>query len=291
MAQSAKSLIILCKISYNTLYFHKQGQQRIAMEYEIIGFIALGLISGIAAGFFGIGGGTIIVPAMFAFGLPIHHAIGISIIQMVFSSIFGSILNYKKNLLDLRDGILIGLGGLIGASFSGLIHNLLSEVALGGLFLVLTFFSFYRFAFKIKPTISQTPPIQNRIQKNAILIGAGVFTGFFAISLGIGGGLLIAPILGYYLGYDSKKVVPLSLFFVIFSSVSGVASLYGSGIINHDIMRIGIYIGLSSIVGVSIGIYLIHKASAKIHRIALLWIYAFALIVTSVELLYKTHIL
>ncbi len=256
------------------------------VELEIIGFIAVGLISGIAAGFFGIGGGIIIVPMMFLFGLSIHNAIGVSILQMVFSSVFGSMLNYYKKLLDLRDGIFIGIGGLIGASFSGLVHRILSEVALGGLFLTLTIIAFYRFVFKIKPQANQTPTLA-LWSKNLILIGAGILTGVFAISLGIGGGLLIAPILAYYLGYSSKQVVPLSLFFVIFSSISGVLSLYHSGIINNDTLRIGTYIGVASIFGVSAGIYFINIVSARFHRIALICIYTFAICMTSLELIKK----
>jgi len=258
--------------------------------YEICSYVVIGLFSGVAAGFFGIGGGVLIVPIMLLLKLPIQHAIGISIVQMVFSSVFGSIINIKKRLLDLRDGIFIGLGGLTGASLSGVIHNILNDVALGLLFLILTIISFYRFAFKIKPTVSTEPPIKNQQKKNMILLVAGALTGVFAISLGIGGGLLIAPILGYYLGYSSKKVVPLSLFFVIFSSLSGSLSLYLAGAIHSELIQIGICIGLTSIVGVSIGIYLVGVVSNKTHRVALLLIYGFAIIVTSLEIVKNLHI-
>ena len=51
--------------------------------------LGLGLLSGIFAGFFGIGGGTLIVPAMMLLGLDIKTAIGISVMQMMFSSLWG----------------------------------------------------------------------------------------------------------------------------------------------------------------------------------------------------------
>lgn len=255
--------------------------------WQMIGFVCIGLVSGVAAGFFGIGGGVIIVPFMLLLGFPIQHAIGISIVQMVFASAFGSLLNYKKGLLDLRDGIFIGIGGLIGASFSGILLSVLSDVLISLAFLLLTIISFYRFAFKVKPQISATPPIQDERKKRAVLVIAGALTGVFAISLGIGGGLLIAPILGYYLGYDSKKVVPLSLFFVIFSSVSGTLSLYHTQVISPHLVGAGFMIGLASIIGVAFGIYLIMKASAKVHRNALLWIYAFAIVVTSIKIIQR----
>lgn len=247
-------------------------------------FVIVGLIAGIAAGSFGIGGGIIIVPTMMLLGLPITHAIGMSIMQMIFSSIFGSYINYKKRNFDLKDGIFIGIGGLIGASFSGILLSVLSDVVINALFLSLNLVAFYRFIFKIKPQVSATPPNLTTLKKNVILICAGMVTGVFAISLGIGGGLLIAPILAYYLGYDSKKVVPLSLFFVIFSSVSGTASLYRAGVLSAEAMQGGLSIGLASLVGVAVGIYLISKVSSAFHRNALICIYIYAICLMSYKL-------
>lgn len=132
--------------------------------------------------------------------------------------------------------------------------------------------------------MSATPPNLTPLKKNVILICAGMVTGVFAISLGIGGGLLIAPILAYYLGYDSKKVVPLSLFFVIFSSVSGTASLYRAGVLSAEAMQGGLSIGLASLVGVAVGIYLVGKVSSAFHRNALICIYVYAICLMSYKL-------
>ena len=251
--------------------------------WEILGFVVVGLVSGVAAGFFGIGGGTIIVPCMLWLGFPIQHAIGISIVQMMFASVFGSAINYKKGLLDLREGAFIGLGGMMGASFSGVVLSLCSELVLSVAFLTLTIVSFYRFAARSKVGTSENP-IRQGWQKRMILVLAGAFTGVFAISLGIGGGLLIAPILGYYLGYDSKRVVPLSLFFVVFSSVAGSFSLYHMEVIDSRLFSAAVLIGCCSIIGVASGIALIARASANTHRIALLCVYCFAIVMTGANI-------
>lgn len=71
-----------------------------------------GIITGFVSGFFGVGGGMILVPMLVASGFIMKEAIAISIMQMVFSSIYGSFLNSKKAKSVFKDGIVIGLGGL-----------------------------------------------------------------------------------------------------------------------------------------------------------------------------------
>ncbi len=66
------------------------------MNFTDLPYIFIGIFSGITSGLFGIGGGMIIVPSMFALGASAHHAIGISVLQMIFAAIFGSYINYKK---------------------------------------------------------------------------------------------------------------------------------------------------------------------------------------------------
>ena len=81
-------------------------------------FVLLGIITGITSGLFGIGGGMIVVPVAVAFSMDAREAVAMSVMQMIFASVFGSWLNYKKGKLDPREGALVGLGGLLGASLS-----------------------------------------------------------------------------------------------------------------------------------------------------------------------------
>lgn len=252
---------------------------------EII-FAVIGVFTGFIAGLFGIGGGTIIVPIMLYLHSPsMHAAIGISIFQMIFSSIFGTLLNLKKKNLNIKEGLVVGFGGLFGASFSGLIHSLFSDFMLGVLFLCFSIYALYKFTFKIKTNIGQIE--SNKLKTNLILFTAGSITGVFAISLGIGGGLLMTPILAYYLGYESKKVVPLSLFFVIFASCSGAISLYNAGVIDSSLIKVGSIIGIFSIIGVIFGTNFKDKISNKNHRILLIIIYLFSIIATIYNLITK----
>ena len=248
-------------------------------------FLLMGIVSGITSGLFGIGGGMVIVPFGLAFGISSHHAIAMSVVQMIFSSVFGSYLNYKKKNLNVKDGLFVGLGGLLGASFSGVVVNLFSDITLTAVFLGVSVLFFLKYFFGAKNVIVQRQASEGL--KRFILVCAGAFTGVFAISLGIGGGLLIAPILGYFLGYDSKQVTRLALFFVIFASISGSVSFWREGVIDESVVQNGVSVGLGGLLGVFVGIKIVEKMKLSSHRVALLCIYALSILLTAFGLARK----
>lgn len=235
---------------------------------DFLPLILLGLLSGISSGVFGIGGGTIIVPSLSLLGFDVRFGIGISIFQMIFASFFGSYLNYRKNLIDFKTGIVLGLGGVLGSSLSGIILTHASTHAIHITFFGFTLFSFYKYFFGNKKTY--TLQTLSPLRKNVILFISGSIVGVFASSLGVGGGLLLAPLLGYFLGLNSKEVAPLALFFICFSSLSGAISLYNANLLDY---HYGLIVGICSMIGVWIGIYLIAKLSPRTHKIALACIY------------------
>lgn len=248
-------------------------------------YIFIGIIAGITSGLFGIGGGMIIVPFSLMLGISSHQAIAISIVQMIFSSLFGSYLNYKKGNLALKDGLLAGFGGLIGASFSGFIVSFFSDIALSGVFLCVSIMFFAKYFFGRKNAVVKRE--LSPIAKSLILIISGAIVGVFAISLGIGGGLQLAAILGYFLGYDSKKVTRLSLCYIIFASSAGAFSFFREGFIDENIFLKGIIVALGSLIGVFIGTKIMEKIQLKSHKIALLCIYAISIFITSFTLIKK----
>lgn len=247
---------------------------------EWICLAILGLCSGIISSLFGLGGGTILVPALTLIGYDITYAVGLSIMQMVFSSFLGSFINYQKKLIEIQAGILLGLGGLVGSSFSGFILSHLSSRALYFIFLSFLCVSFYQYF--LAPKISYEQKELSLHKKTLILIIAGCFVGLFSSSLGVGGGLLLIPICGYFLGLNSKEVAPLGLFFICFSSLSGAFSLYHSGFIHLDK---GILLACFSMLGTTFGSYFLQKISEKRHKSILAFIYLFSILSISSKLL------
>ncbi len=218
----------------------------------------LGITTGFISGFFGIGGGTILVPMLLFAGFDIKNAIAISIMQMVFSSIYGSFLNHKQNNDILKDGLLIGGGGFIGGLFSGLIVTHLDGQYLKYLFLFVIIFAIYR--------VYSTPSVHDKEQKSHnkfILVLIGFCIGIIAMSIGVGGSVILTPILVGYMFYNLKDASSLGLFFVIFSSIAGFISLSLSG---HMLYFEGAIVGLFSLIGVYFGIktkYIIKIGSYK----------------------------
>ena len=223
----------------------------------MISAVLIGIMVGFASGFFGIGGGTVLVPVLLFLGFSLKEAIGISVTQMMLSSLYGSYLNYKKGLLKIKNGLSLALGGALGASLSGFIVKHTSKEVLGFVFLTLVFIAIIRFFISV-PEPQHEPPIDNKK-----LFFIGFFVGAIAISVGVGGAILITPILVGFLHYKLKTTVSLSLFFVVFSSISGFISQSMAGHINYTE---GFSIGIASLIGTYFGIKLYHTMHPKNHK-------------------------
>lgn len=212
----------------------------------LIELVFLGVFTGFLSGFFGIGGGTILVPLLLFLGFDTKAAIGISVVQMVFSSIFGSYLNKKFGTLDLKMVAFIGLGGFIGAQFSGLFTAGVSNETLEIIFLAFASFALVRLFMK---THEHREPREN--VHPLILMTIGFVLGVFSMAIGVGGSIILTPLLVGFFHYPLKKAISAGLFFVVFSSVSGVISHAMSGHVDY---LSGVVIGLFSLFGVYAGI-------------------------------------
>jgi len=238
------------------------------MEFSLI---VIGIIVGGLSGFFGIGGGTILVPTLILMGYDIKSAVGISVMQMVFSSLYGSWLNHRKGNLNLKDGLIIGFGGFVGALGSGWLVSSVPEIVLESMFIAVVLFALYRFFHTSANSLTE----ESHTVSAYILGIVGAFIGLFAISMGIGGSILLTPILVGFLYYPLKKAVSAGLFFVVFSSISGFISL---SLAKHIDYIDGFIIGSASLLGVQIGIWIASKTESKRHKKALMILYVIILI-------------
>lgn len=82
----------------------------------VLGYLALGLVMGVASGLFGIGGGVIAVPALVTvFGISDLIAKGTSLLVLVPTSIVGTIANLRAGAVNLRAGLVVGVAATVAA--------------------------------------------------------------------------------------------------------------------------------------------------------------------------------
>ena len=75
----------------------------------------LGIGVGIGASFTGLGGGFLIVPLLLFMGYTAQKSVGTSFLAILVISISALIAHNKLANIDYKAGILIGIGGIIGA--------------------------------------------------------------------------------------------------------------------------------------------------------------------------------
>jgi len=232
--------------------------------------ILLGILTGLMSGFFGVGGGTILVPLLLLYGFEMKSAVAISIMQMIFSSIYGSFLNSRKNKEILKDGVTIGMGGFLGGSLSGIIVPNVPGIYLKYIFIVVIIFSIYRVAIT-----STSTPSGTKTRNKFVLMFVGFIIGMIAMSIGIGGSVILAPILVGYMLYNLKDAASLGLFFVIFSSIAGFISLSLAGHMHYEE---GLIVGVASLIGVYVGIKLKNIINIKYYKQLMLFLYSIILV-------------
>ena len=99
-----------------------------------------------------------------------------------------------------------------------------------------------------------------------LLFFIGLVIGIFSITLGVGGSIILTPILVGILHYPIKKAVSAGLFFVVFSSVAGMISRLSTGTIDFTN---GLVVAIASLLGVGLGIWMKEHVKDTHHKTAL----------------------
>jgi uncharacterized membrane protein YfcA len=116
---------------------------------EWIGYIALGLLAGVAAGSFGIGGGALIVPALTLwFKVPYTVAVGTSLALIIPISLAGAASHHRLGNLDWRIFTACAIAGVIGAVAGSLLIQKIPELYARRAFAAFLLYAAWRLWFK-----------------------------------------------------------------------------------------------------------------------------------------------
>jgi uncharacterized protein len=103
---------------------------------QILGLVAIGIVAGVAAGMFGIGGGLIIVPALVLLHkMSQHAAVGTSLGAILLPvGALGAWVYWKNGNLNVRYSLLIAAGLLVGAFIGAKLVEPVSDLTLRRIF-------------------------------------------------------------------------------------------------------------------------------------------------------------
>ena len=254
------------------------AEMSIAAEVIFLVSAFVGFLSGV----FGIGGGFLPTPFLIFSGIPPGIAVGTQASQLVASSVSGAIGHWRRNNVDLKMGLVMLIGGVIGSFVGIMIFKLLEflgqvDFAISIIYVILlssigvmmlgesVFSKFfkkrnYRKEFntlKISPFIASLP-YKMRFPRSKLFIsalvpgGIGFVGGVLASVLGIGGGFLLVPAMIYILGMPTLLVAGTSLFQIIFTTASATIM---HAVFNQTVdMVLAIILILGGVIGAQVGI-------------------------------------
>jgi uncharacterized membrane protein YfcA len=170
--------------------------------------VAIGLLAGVLSGLFGIGGGIVMTPG-FDWFLPVSPIAALETpLPVIFpTSLMGALTYGKAGELDVRAAAWIAPAGLVGAVAGALLTQLVDTRVL---LLVTAAILGYQSVSILRGTAERSATTE-RVTRPAALAGIGLTAGFVSGLLGIGGGIVIVPILNGWLGMPLKRTLGTSL--------------------------------------------------------------------------------
>ena len=115
------------------------------MATQTLLFAAIGLLAGFSSGCFGIGGGTVIVPALILLcGVPFHVAVGTSLALIIPISLAGTATSWKLSTVDWRIVTACAITGMVGAILGSLFIQKIPELFARRAFAVFLLYAAWR---------------------------------------------------------------------------------------------------------------------------------------------------
>ena len=254
----------------------------------IIGFL-IGTVSAMS----GLGGGVFVVPllTLFYFFAP-ANAVGTSLMTILFTAAAATAYYSRQKRIYYKAGLILALATVPGAVLGAYLTSVIAARTLGlifGFFLIFvavrmlkegSFFRNSRSANKDSATVLLGSERELFASKPKFAVGVvlSFFAGLASGLLGVGGGLLLVPIMTLVLAMQIHVVVATSMFSMILTSAAGVAQHYTLGNINFEY---ALLIAAGSILGAQLGAYSSKRLSNKNLR----RIFAVILIIVSLQMI------
>jgi len=188
-------------------------------------------VAGFMAGLLGVGGGIIMVPALyyaftvldFDIATRMHLSVGTSLAIIVPTSIISTKTHMEYDAVDFKMVKSFGVFILLGVIAGTFLAVNLKTPALILFFSIFAFMVGLFFIF-LREKLVENPKQISDIIKNI----SGIVIGFISIPLGIGGGSLMVPFMRTF-GYDIRKSIGTAAAVGVLIAVSGTISMITGG--------------------------------------------------------------
>ena len=242
--------------------------------------ILIGMIAGLISGSFGVGGGIIIIPGLVVllqFTQRLSHGTSLlAILPIAAAALVGFIFH---NSIDVVYGLFLGVGSIFGALLGTKLLGSISNIWLARIFSAVLFVAAARLFIDI-PVEAQDLSLSPVTAM--VLVVIGVLIGVMAGLLGIGGGLVLIPILMIFFGTAAPEAKGTSLLVTLIAGTTGTWRNYRNA--NIDI-PVALKIGLAGIPTALIGSQLAMLMSDRVSNV----LFAFLLLVSAARLLHSAR--
>lgn len=107
------------------------------MDWQLVLLALFGIVVGIGASFSGLGGGFLMVPLLLFMGFSAQKSVGTSFLAILVISFSALLAHNKLANVDYRAGILLGIGGIIGAQIGARLVEYVSTASFKKIFSVI----------------------------------------------------------------------------------------------------------------------------------------------------------
>jgi len=184
-----------------------------------LGYVFIGLVAGLLSGLFGVGGGTVIVPLLvLLLRFDQRRAAGTSLAAIVPTASVGVISYALSGSVAWIAALILAVGSVVGAQIGSRMLPRISQTALRWgfvVFLVVVIVSL----FLVIP--SREAAFELTWLSGSGLVLTGLITGVIAGLIGVGGGVVVVPVLMLVFGTSDLVAKGTSLLMMIPTAVSG----------------------------------------------------------------------
>jgi uncharacterized membrane protein YfcA len=200
---------------------------------DILLFLVTGFIAGTFGGLLGLGGATILVPALtLGFGLPVHMAIAVSLVSNIFVSATSAVGYGRKGLIHRRTVLVMNVGSIAGIVIGTIIATRSPGDLIKVMFGLFLLFLILEAVVRVISGVVRRRPLQS---EQAIkepehinvpgFASVGFFMGILGAMLGLGGGTVAVPVQNVLFKMPLKNAIANSLATIVVSASIG-AMLY-----------------------------------------------------------------